>query len=410
MKRLTKATSIALALGTAGTLLASVSSGAFAATRHDSLPTGQHITVFSHLTPQELSVMQKLANAWGKQTGNTVTVVQDNSSFQNFATASRSGKGPDIELGIPHDNLGTFAIEGVMAPVPAGLINTKDYIKPSIQAGTIGGKLYGIPLSSETYGLFYNKKIIKTPPKTWAQFISEAKAHGFAYDINNFYYSYAFIGGMGGYVFGNNHGVANVGQIGLDNAGAIKGLSIIKSFVSQYHFMPASITGDIAKSLFQNGKSAFYISGPWDVSSLLQAHVKFGIAPLPLLPNGRHPVTFEGFQEMIVNARSHNQALDWNLVKYISQHAAAQELAVGDRIPVLVKDVHSKMVSSNPYAYPFAIAAQYGVPMPNVPQMQAVWTPAGNALSFVTKGQESPAVAAHNMVKQILQGESIMGN
>lgn len=409
MKRMSKFSAIALTVGSLGAVLAG-SGGAFAsaAVKH-SLPSGQSITVWSHLNPPELKVMQNAANAWGKLTGNTVKVIQDNSSFQNFATASRSGKGPDVELGIPHDNLGTFAIEGVMAQVPNGLINPKAYIQPSIDAGTIAGRLYGVPLAAETYGLFYNTKLVPKAPTTWAQFMTDAKAHGFAYDINNFYFSYAFIGGFGGYVFKMNHGIANVGDIGLANAGAIKGLSLIKSFVSQDHFMPATITGDIAKSLFQQGKTAFYISGPWDVPSLLQAKVPFKVEPLPLLPNGKHPVTFEGYQEMIVNARSQNQPLDWSLIQYISAHTAAQELTAGARISPLKSFISSPLIKRNIYASAFAQAAKYGTPMPNVPAMQAVWGPAGNALGFITKGSETPQVAAQNMLKQIRQGVSLMG-
>ncbi|WP_425831088.1 ABC transporter substrate-binding protein [Streptomyces fractus] len=55
-----------------------------------------------------------------------------------------------------------------------------DFVGQMSQAGEIKGAQYGMPFAASTRRLFYNKKLFKqagiTPPKTWADLVSDAKA------------------------------------------------------------------------------------------------------------------------------------------------------------------------------------------------------------------------------------------
>ncbi len=407
MKRLSKIASVALAIGTLGTtFIGAMPAGATA--KHSSVPSGIHLTIWSWWGGPEAQLMQATANAWGKLHGDTVTIVDksSDSNFNDFEQAVRSNSA-DMAIGIPHNNLGPLQQAGVIAPVPKGVINTNLYIQPAIGAVSYGHTMYGIPLAAETYALFYRTNKIKTPPKTWNQFITDAKKYGFEFPDNNFYFSYAYIGGMGGYVFGSNKGYANAGDIGLASSGGIAGLNLIRDFVFKYHFMSPNFNNNYALTDFQSGKTAMYISGPWDTPGLLKAKVPFAVEPLPLLPNGKHPQTFEGYQTLVVSTRTPNQAAAWSLAQYIAKTTPLKELSVGHRLPVIKSLIDSAAVKQNPLNDAFAQALKYGTPMPNIPAMNAVWTPAGNMLTFVTQGKETPQVAAQNAVKQILVGESV---
>ena len=413
MKRLSKFTAAALAVGTLGTVLATVGGGLGAtapvkATEGAAIPSGQHLTVWSWWGGPEAQLMQQTANAWGKLHGDTVTVIDKSadSNFNDFENAVRSNSA-DMAIGIPHNNLGPLQLAGVIAPVPNGVINKADYIAPSLTSVSFAGRMYGIPLAAETYALFYRTNKLATPPKTWDQFVTDAKKVGFEFPDTNFYFAYAYIGGMGGYVFGQNHGYTNAGDIGLNSKGAVAGLNLIKDFVFKYHFMSPNFNTNYALSDFQSGKTGMYISGPWDTPGLLKAKVPFKVVPLPLLPNGKHPQTFEGYQTEVVSSRTHNAAAAWSLAAYIAKTTPLKELAVGHRLPVLKSLINGPAVRQNPLNDAFAQALQYGTPMPNVAAMNAVWTPAGNMLTFVTQGKESAQTAADNAVKQIRVGEAI---
>src|SRR5205085_3812646 len=88
----------------------------------------------------------------------------------------------------------------------------------------------------------------------------------FGWDQPNFYYDYAFISGGGGYVFKFTKKGYDYNNIGLDNAGAIKGITFIKDLTDKgkYNLYPSSMTYSVAKGLFQQGKVAIFYTGPWD--------------------------------------------------------------------------------------------------------------------------------------------------
>lgn len=361
------------------------------------------LTVWSHLTDSEVAKVQEIADKWAKETGNTVKVLADQSDFQAFSTAAQSGKGPDIMFGIANDNLGTFQKAGLLAEVPDGIVNKSDYVPMSIDAVSFDRKLYAIPLAMETYALFYNTDKVQTPPATMQDLIDLGKKVGFQYDVNNFYYSYAFIAANGGYVFKQNGGKLDPNDIGLNNDGAKKGLSMIKDFVITDKFMPADIKGDMAKGNFQSGKIGLYIGGPWDVDGFKKANVNFKVAPMPTL-DGKAIPTFAGVQTAFVSASSKHQSEAWDLVKYLAANTALPLFETGNRIPVLNSILENDEVKNNEIMNAFATQAKNAQPMPNIPEMQAVWTPAGNALQLVTSGKATPDKAADDMVNQIKQG------
>ncbi|MDZ5000636.1 extracellular solute-binding protein, partial [Clostridium perfringens] len=191
---------------------------------------------------------------------------------------------PDVILGVPHDNLGTFQQAGVTAEVPAGMVSADKYTSQGIvDAITIGGKQYAIPIAQETTAMFYNKDKVKEVPKTMEDLVAMAKETGFEYDVNNFFFSYAFLSAGGGYVYKNNNGTLDPSDIGLGNEGSVEGLQFITDLDNKNKLMAADITGDIAIGDFTSGKAGFYFSGPWDVAGAKEAGLNFGVIPMPTL-------------------------------------------------------------------------------------------------------------------------------
>ena len=122
----------------------------------------------------EVDALNVVAQVWAKKTGNTVKIKLDKSDFQAFLQAANSSKGPDIMYGIAHDNLGTFQKAKLLDPVPTGVIDPSKYVDTSIKAVSYDGKMYAVPMSIETYALFYNTDKVKTPPTTVEDLISSS--------------------------------------------------------------------------------------------------------------------------------------------------------------------------------------------------------------------------------------------
>ncbi|QAA34207.1 maltose ABC transporter substrate-binding protein [Clostridium manihotivorum] len=366
--------------------------------------SGKEIVVWSHLTTVEVKEVDKIAQEWAKQTNNKVKVVEDKGDMQGYIQAAQSSKGPDIMFGLAQDNLGTFQKAGLLAEVKDGVIDESKYASKSvIDAVTIKGKKYAVPLSMETYALFYNTDKVKTVPKTMDELVEQAKTVGFKYDVNNFYYAYAFLAGNGGYVFKNNNGSLDAKDIGLNNEGAIKGYQFIQDLVVKNKFMNADIKGDAAKGDFQAGKIGFYISGPWDVDGFKTAKVPFAVAPLPQI-NGKATPSFMGVQTAFVSSKSKNQDTAWDLMKYLADKTAMPLFEKGNRIPVLNDALNSDTFKASKEAVQFAEQAKVAEPMPNIPEVQAMWTPGGNNLQLLTAGKEDAKKAADTTVEQIKQG------
>jgi arabinogalactan oligomer/maltooligosaccharide transport system substrate-binding protein len=363
------------------------------------------LSVWSHWGDAEFEALKSVAQEWATKTGNEVDVkVDSDKEFQNYATAARSGKGPDILFGLPHDNLGTFAKAGLLSEVPSGLVNEADYAPVAFAGTTVDGKKVAMPISMETYGLYYNVDKVPTPPTTWADFVASAQKNGFMYDINNFYFTYPFIQGYGGYIFKNTSGTYDTNDVGLGNEGAVKGYQLLNDMVNKYKFMPADVNGDIAKGKFTTKNTAYYISGPWDVEAVKKAGVNFAVAPLPTLENGQKPKTLVGVQSGIVSTKSEHQQQAWDLLKYISQNGSKKFLEAGARIPVVKSQLEDASFKNNKTAVAFADIAANGEPMPNIPAMAAVWTPEGNNLKLITSGKSAPDKAAKDILDQIKQG------
>lgn len=366
---------------------------------------GQTITVWSHLDGPEIPELRKECEAWAKKTGNKVKVVKDSNDFNKLVVVAKSPKAPDVMVGISHDNTGAFAKAGILDEVPSGTINNDDYLSQDIvNSGKYLGKQYGVPFFTETYALLYNKTKVKNVPTTWEDLVAQAKKVGFEFDIENFYYSYALVASTGGYVFKNNNGSLDTKNLGLGDK-AVPGMKLLDELVKD-GFMKASMTGDIAKGDFQNGKTGFYLTGPWDVAAFKKAGFNdFGVAKIPQI-NGKDVKTFSGVQVGLVLKNSKNKSLSWDLMKYLQKDENLTALGkAGSRLPVKkaikVDDENSKA---------FLEQAKSAEPMPNIPEMSAVWDPAKNALNLLVSGKATPEAAAKDMNDSIATKIKTMAN
>jgi arabinogalactan oligomer/maltooligosaccharide transport system substrate-binding protein len=317
-----------------------------------------------------------------------------------------------------HDRLGSFVAPGIISAVPKGLLSKAEkraFNPVAIQALSYRGKLYGLPISSESYFLFYNKNLIKKAPTTWAQLISRAKAlthgdqYGFLWDTTNFYYDYAFMRGFGGYVFKQGKRGLDANKLGIATSGSIRGLQFIQDLVVKDKLVPATTNTGIMEGKFSAGQAAMIIDGPWAVAGFKEKGLNFGAAPLPALAKGKPMRPFIGFQGFMVNSKSKHQKEAWSLVKYLSQHLPLPLYKAAGRVPVLTKVANLKVVRSNQVTKAVLASSRNGEPMPNIPQMAVVWGPMGNALSALVQGKASASEAARDAQSAIRQAIAQQG-
>ncbi|HYG58398.1 MAG TPA: extracellular solute-binding protein, partial [Symbiobacteriaceae bacterium] len=172
-------------------------------------------------------------------------------------------------------------------------------------------------------------------------------------------------------------------------------------FINTHGLFPADVNGDMAKAKFVSGKSALYLSGPWDIGAAKDAGIDFGIAPMPTLPNGKPFTPFVGVQSAFVSASSKHKAEAWDLMKYLQEKTPLPLFKTGNRFPVQKAFKENAEVKANAALAGFGASAANGVPMPNIPAMATVWEPAKKMIELVITKAATPDKAGADAVTAI---------
>lgn len=358
----------------------------------------------------EAETIQKYANEWSEKSGFEVEVIHQSPSVQKFAQAANSEDGPDAVVGIPNDQLADYINAGLAAEVPAGLYNDSDFSDAAIQACYVNGKKYAAPISVETVALFYNTDKVKEAPATWEELVDNAKTvGGVQFDATSIYYDLGFVRACGGYIFKYENGAYDVADIGLANEGAVQAYEFINALYAEHGLLSADVTADIARSNFQNGETAYYIGGPWDIDGFTSAGTPFAIAEMPTF-NGQSFVTPVGTQISFVSNKSDKQDAAWEFIMYLIDNGALGLYKAGDRIPAKLADQNDAVIQSMENSRVFIAQINKGEPMPTVSEMGQLWSIHTNNIRSMWKGELTPKAAAENIVSQLKEAVELMNS
>ena len=367
------------------------------------------LTIWTNMSV-EAETIQQYADEWGAANGFEVEVIHQSPSVQKFAQAIKSEAGPDAVVGIPNDQLADYVNADLAAEVPAGLYTDSEFADAAIQACYVNGVRYAAPLSVETTALFYNTELVDQVPATWEELVAEAaEAGGVQFDATSIYYDLGFVRACGGYIFKYENGAYDVTDIGLANEGAVQAYEFINALCNEHGLVSANVTADIARSNFQNGQTAFYIGGPWDIDGFTSAGTPFAITQMPTF-NGQPFVTPVGTQISFVSNESDSQEKAWDFIMYLIDHGAMGMYESGDRIPAKLADQDNEIIQSNEYSKEFIAQIQNGEPMPTVSEMGQLWSIHTNNIRSMWTGELTPQAAAENMVKQLKEAVELMNS
>lgn len=320
------------------------------------------------------------------------------------------GNAPDI-VTLPHDQIGQVVTEGLIQEINVEDSVLKVYSESSITAQMYDGKLYGLPKATETPVFIYNKALMSEAPKTLDELYTFAKDftkgdnYGFLALWDNFYFAHGPIAGMGGYVFNETEDGLDRNDLGLNNEGAVEGAAYIQKWYSEGLF-PSGIIGESGGAamdgLFNEGKVAAVMNGPWAFQGMRDAGIDIGIAPMPTLPNGEPVKTFMGVKGWHVTQFTEHPYWSTKLIEHLSndENSKARFEAVSE-IPANVALVNDPIISDNEGAKAVALQSQDAVPMPNIPEMAEVWDPMASALQTLATGKAQPQDALDEAVKSI---------
>lgn len=368
---------------------------------------GATLTVWESQGP-EGDFMRMVAEKFQEEYGVEVIIeeVESTDARARLEQDGPAGVGADV-FAMPHDQLGAAFSAGLVYPNVIGADRVNNEYMDAARIGvSFDGSVYGYPTGIETYALFYNKDILEEAPASYDEIKEFAKEYNdpgnnkyaLIWDVANAYFSHSFVAGNGGYVFGD--GGTNPEDIGLNNEGAVAGLEEMVSLKEILPLQSGDANYGVMDGLFQEGKAATIINGPWAVQGYKDAEVNFGIAPLPLLSSGNNPSSFSGVRALYVSSfTEYPQAAQLFAQMATSDEMLLERFKMTGQIPPVKALMSEDIIANDEFVAPFLNQAQYATPMPSITEVGTMWEPYGAAFGSAWNGDQSPQEALDQAVE-----------
>ncbi len=300
---------------------------------------------------------------------------------------------PDMFI-FAHDKVGVFAEMGILAPI-TDLVSEdtlSGYLPMTLEAATYKDNIYQLPLYFETLLFMYNRRYMQDNevPKTTGELLEYMKnntgrgRYGFVEQHSTAYYSAAWIHGFGGSIV-SEEGVP------FPDAQAVKdALNYHLSFVE---LMPGETEYNTVNTLFLDGKADGTIGGPWMVPSARAAEIDLGIAPMPTVDaTGKALAPYSGVQGIHVlkfAAQNKSEAVKKLLTALQAPEVGISLALASGCAPAKTECYEDPKVKEDEMVQVMRATAEIAVPMPNIPEMDVMWTVVSNLLTDVNLSGKS---------------------
>ena len=299
---------------------------------------------------------------------------------------------PDMFI-FAHDKIGVFAEMGILTPIEPLLEEGAlgDYLPMTLEAASYQDTLYQLPLYFETLLFMYNRRYMQVEevPATTDELLAYMEnntgrgRYGFVEQHSTAYYSAAWIHGFGGSII-DEKGVP------FPDAQTVKdALNYHRKFVA---LMPGETEYNTVNTLFLEGKADATIGGPWMVPSARAAEIDLGIAPMPVVDaTGKALAPYSGVQGIHVLQFAADQKTD--AVKKLLMALTAPDIGIDLALASGCAPANSlcygdENVANDELVQSMRTTAEIAVPMPNIPEMDVMWTVVGNLLTDVNLSQK----------------------
>ena len=360
-------------------LLAVLSTGAFASGSSEKTAKVEKVTFWNGYTGPDRPTVEAIVTKFNESHPGIQIEMQISpwdSLFQKLMPAFIAGTGPDL-VGFSVTRVPEYAKANRLAPLDSFLANSKDLKKSVlvpglVDASTIDGKLYGVPMAFASMVMYYNKDEFQkagldpnNPPKTleelaaaWKKLVvmdgnGNVSQYAQAIAVKNtvpmipvIFWDYG-----AQFVKPDNTG-------GLDSPEALAAMQFLRDGFINDHASPVGLSGQEADNLFSAGKAAIEFNGPWALTGFQKAGINVGVAEMPAGPAGRH--TWGGDTVMVMNKDSKVKDAAWTFMEYWNSYNTQQFWASKQAFPPTRTDMaNDSELSKNPYLKYFINSASF---------------------------------------------------
>lgn len=314
---------------------------------------------------------------------------------------------PDMYF-FAHDKIGVYAEMGILSPItdilPAEELDA--YMDNTIEAATYKGTVYQLPIYYETLLFMYNRLYMKdeevpaTTEELYAYMQENTRGghYGFVEQHSTPYYAAGWINGFGGYILNEE------GEPGLNLPQTEAALTYHKKFVD---LMPGETEYATVNTLFKEGMAHATIAGPWLVPTVRESGIDVGIASMPVIDETGTPISpYMGVQGMQVlkNAAETKKDAVKSVLRVLMKDEVGIALAQASGCAPARESCYSyEEVSGDEIVMAMKETAENAVPMPNLPEMDVMWTVASGLLTDVNMAGSDVTESAEKAQKEALQ-------
>ncbi len=331
--------------------------------------SGGPVTLNWYVFPEPSGSFQAAATNCSKASGgrynikiNFLSTSSDQQRVSLVRRLAANDSSIDI-LAMDVDWTAEFATARWIVPVPAGLaaqIRSQDLPGP-VRTATVNGRLWAVPINSNTQLLWYRKDLVPRPPRTWNQMIDDAeqlakqgKPHfiedqGAQYEGLTVWFN-SLVNSAGGQIIAGND------QVVVGRSAEIAA-TIMRRLANSPAADPSlNVTQEgQADTAFDHGNAAFEINYPfvWQSAKATGPSVakEMGYAPFPQVIPGVTPRVSIGGYNLGISSHSKHPALAFAAARCLIQPVNQSRNAIKGGLAPVLSSIYGQPAFAK--AYPF---------------------------------------------------------
>lgn len=317
-------------------------------------------------------------------------------AFADKLTAAiPNGNGPDLFI-FAHDRIGHWNANHLIEPIEFYVDSSiaDRFAYQAVAAMSYDDSLYGLPLAVKSVALFYRTDLLKAAPTETKQLFDmqglykgKAPSYELVYENTNLYPHAAWLHGFGAPIFGDE------GRNNVATSEAVAALEFARK-LDREGVVPGGVDSRMVATLFNEGKAAMAISGPWFQNDI-NKDVPWAVATMPIVSDTGLPAKpFLGVEGILMSSRSTHKDRAFQALELLTRDASAISRArIAKQIVPNLAAYEDPDLAGNSALMTFRAQLDSTVPMSASPEMRSVWTPYQSALMKVID-QESDVADA----------------
>lgn len=369
----------------------------------DTRPRG--VVLWHSYTGAEAAALQQVAARWNAHHPDeplTLVAVPEDSFADKLTSAIPRGNGPDLFI-FAHDRIGGWADASTIEPIEYWVDDqiAGRFREDAVAALAYKGSLYGLPLAVKSLALYYNPTLVPHPPATTDELIALAPAMrakgGFAlaYANTDLYAHAPWLHAFGGQV------MTESGTLAIATPEAAAAMRFARKLVADGD-APNDADAPHVASLFNEGKAATVMSGPWFVTDI-KPGVPWQVAVLPTVSaTGKPAAPFLSVEAVLMSSHARDKDAAFAVMNELTGDASAVLRArVARQVVANVHAYDDPEVARDPFLRTFRAQLDHTVMTPNCPAMRSVWTPYDTALVEVLAGRSDAGDALLGVEREV---------